>query len=172
MLPPMRPRPIMPSLLVDPLIETILSSLTRTSRACATPLRRRSARQAHRHQEVAVVRRTVALALAGQHGRAGRAGERQRRGVGVDRGQAVEQVGRVERDLQRLGTLPTALESLGCLRVRRATGAPPQPPRVRWDAWRASAPPASSTRPSAENPSRTGALRAATNATRLAASTR
>src|SRR5688572_16383960 len=115
MLPPMRPSPIMPS------VAMALLRRLRWGRAGPTP---GSARQADRHEQVAVVgRRAVGrggVALAGENGRSRRAGERQGRRVAVDRAEPVEQVLRVEGDRERLAgraALPAALELLAGLGV-------------------------------------------------------
>src|SRR5262249_20078080 len=79
----------------------------------------RSAVQAERHQQVAVVGAGVRPWLAGQQGWLARPGERNPRGSAVDRGQPVKQVVGVARDRQVVAAEPCldALVSL-CLVAR------------------------------------------------------
>src|SRR5580693_3059339 len=74
--------------------------------------------RADRHEDVAVV---LAIALAGYHRGLGRRGERDPGRVGVDGPDAVEQVLRVEGDLQVLA-VEGRLEDLGGLRLFRRPG--------------------------------------------------
>src|SRR4051812_38844917 len=105
MLPPILPSPISPSC-------TMSSPLSASAIRCSSCPVPGSARQAHRHDQVAVGPRPLGglllavvgrgLVHAGQDGGLERTGEVHPRPLGVHRGQAVEQERRVEADRQRL----------------------------------------------------------------------
>ena len=118
-----------------------------------TSARSRSAGQAHRHEQVAVVRAGVRAAVGGRpgdHGRLGRRGESQARRGRCSGRPGRREVARVERDRD---VVPL---QLGLHR----------PPRRR---PRRRNPPRAAARP-AENDNRTGVLRSATRETRRTAS--
>src|SRR5688572_19499787 len=117
MLPPILPRPMSPSCMWLPLQVTVVRVLAVLVRL------RRSAREADRHDDVAVarVRLAVDLRLAAEHRRARGLREGQPAELGADGAEAVEEEAGVERDLD-VGTGERGLHGLARLGVLAGAG--------------------------------------------------
>src|SRR5713226_6273678 len=111
MLPPIRPSPIIP-ICMAPSLPVSPHYVSRSTGSAAQP---------DRHQQVAVIGLLVGGRLAGDQRGLARLGERDPGDVRVDRGEAVEQVGRVEGDLDVV-SLEAGVEELHRLGLVPAPG--------------------------------------------------